>query len=235
MARMNGCDISKWQGDIDINALPVDFVIVKATEGLGYVNPLCDNKVQQARTRGICWGFYHFATGLDAVAEADYFIKHTRNYFGKGIPVLDFEGEAIQRGAEWARLFVERVHDVTGIWPMVYMSQSITTMYDWSKVAANCALWVAQYPNVYRPDFSFKGQPPAKIGAWKAVTCWQFCSDGRIAGYDGDLDLDWFYGNADQWKAIATAGKKSPTNPPDGDNSPLVVEDDDYRVTVEKK
>nr|DAW20916.1 MAG TPA: hypothetical protein [Caudoviricetes sp.] len=34
---LKGIDISKWQNGIDIGATEVDFVICKATEGIGYV------------------------------------------------------------------------------------------------------------------------------------------------------------------------------------------------------
>lgn len=39
---MNGIDISSWQSGIDLAKVPCDFVIIKATEGLTYVNPDCD-------------------------------------------------------------------------------------------------------------------------------------------------------------------------------------------------
>lgn len=61
---LNGIDISGWQGDIDLSKLNFDFVIVKATEGTGYVNPYCDKKVQQAIKLGKKWGFYHSHRGV---------------------------------------------------------------------------------------------------------------------------------------------------------------------------
>ena len=36
---MNGIDIASYQTGIDLTVVPCDFVIVKATEGTGYVNP----------------------------------------------------------------------------------------------------------------------------------------------------------------------------------------------------
>ena len=36
---MNGIDISRWQKDIRLSRVPCDFVIVKATQGTGYVSP----------------------------------------------------------------------------------------------------------------------------------------------------------------------------------------------------
>jgi len=36
---LNGIDIASYQTGIDLSVVPCDFVIVKATEGTGYVNP----------------------------------------------------------------------------------------------------------------------------------------------------------------------------------------------------
>ena len=37
------------------------------------------------------WGFYHFMNGEDPIAQAKHFVASCRNYFGNGIPVLDYE------------------------------------------------------------------------------------------------------------------------------------------------
>lgn len=49
---MNGIDISSWQSGIDLAKVPCDFVIIKATEGLTYVNPDCDRAYQQGLKLG---------------------------------------------------------------------------------------------------------------------------------------------------------------------------------------
>ena len=36
---LNGIDISSWQTGIDLSVVPCDFVVIKATGGIGYVNP----------------------------------------------------------------------------------------------------------------------------------------------------------------------------------------------------
>mgnify|MGYP003273047984 CR=1 FL=1 len=45
---LNGIDISAWQRGIDAASVPSDFVIVKATQGLDYINDDCDRAYQQA-------------------------------------------------------------------------------------------------------------------------------------------------------------------------------------------
>lgn len=56
---MNGIDISNWQRDINLSAIKADFVIVKATEGIGYVDKSCDAFFQKALSLGKKLGFYH--------------------------------------------------------------------------------------------------------------------------------------------------------------------------------
>lgn len=233
---LNGIDISGWQGDIDLAKLNFDFVIVKATEGTGYVNPYCDKKVQQAIKLGKKWGFYHFASGGDAVTEANYFVDNCANYFHHGIPVLDFEADAIKRGVSWAKKFLDRVYERTGVRAMVYMSQSVTTQYDWSSVAANHGLWVAKYPAVTHPDFSYAPDFTGSIGAWKFIAIWQYCSDGRISGYNANLDLNHAYMTLEAWDKYAGVETVNTTKPEVDDGKNVsTLENEDYRVTIEKK
>lgn len=236
---LKGVDISNHNRGLDLSILDVDFAIIKATEGIGWTDKSCDGFVQQARRSGKLWGFYHYARNNDPQAEADYFIKETRNYFGEGIPVLDFEAknESLEKGDAWALPFCERVHEVTGVWPMFYTYQYALTKYTFTEVSKRCALWVAQYPNVYRPGFDFGGQPPKSLGPWPYASAWQFCSDGRLPTWGGDLDLDFFYGTADAWRKIA-AGDLSTVNPPNVEKPAAgisTLENNDYIVTVKPK
>ena len=55
---LNGIDISAWQRGIDAASVPSDFVIVKATQGLDYINDDCDRAYQQAKAAGKKLGVY---------------------------------------------------------------------------------------------------------------------------------------------------------------------------------
>lgn len=216
---LKGIDISSHQGDIDLAPLPIDFVIIKATEGTGYVNPYCDPKVQQAKNLGLCWGLYHFAGTRGAIEEATYFINNCSGYFSEGIPVLDWEGD---QSVEWVNTFVRTVHDQTGIWPWIYANP---WRFNQGGVEANCARWVAQYPNVIRPSLDYDpGEPPATDGL---VACWQYASDGNVSGYDGNLDVNHFFGDRAAWKKYAGdvyVGEQLST-----------LENSEYKVTIERK
>lgn len=174
-----------------------DGVIVKTTEGTGYVNPYADRQYQAAKQAGKVRGFYHYARGTDPVAEANYFVAQSRGYFNDGIPFLDWEqgGNASWGNTTWCRRFVDRVHALTGVWCGVYIQASSVAQ------AASCAplscLWIAGYP---RNGLKFDTAPtacPYSTGAWDTWTLWQFSGD--------DLDRNW--GNLDRaaWQRIACA------------------------------
>ena len=86
-------DISNWQADSAVD-LAKDAVIVKATEGVGYVDPTCDAKYQRAKSQGKQRGVYHFARpgyGNSAEDEAKFFLQNVQGYIKHAILILDWE------------------------------------------------------------------------------------------------------------------------------------------------
>lgn len=214
---MNGIDISSWQRDINLSAVKADFVIVKATEGIGYVDKSCDMLFQKALSLGKKLGFYHFArptANNDPIREADFFYENCKGYFGKAIPILDWEAENKQNVA-YAKAWLDRVYQRSGVKPVIYMSESVVNSYDWSSVAnADYGLWVAKYrDNVidYNYNMSNAGSRP-RVKWWKFYCMWQWTSTGRLSGYNGNLDCNVFYGDQSTWDAYA--GKSTSTVKP---------------------
>ena len=79
---LNGIDISGYQANIDLSKVAADFVIVKATEGISYVSPVCDHQYQQAKKLGKLLGVYHYAHPEynSAISEVDFFVKNIKGY-----------------------------------------------------------------------------------------------------------------------------------------------------------
>jgi lysozyme len=204
---MNGIDVSAWQPADIGDLVDYDFIIAKATEGTGYVSPNCEPVVRSALRRGKCFGTYHFAATGDAAAQADYYLGNIAGYIGKGVMVLDFEGDALSQGYDWARAFCERVIEKTGIPPLIYCSSYYVEAYGLTRLAQDCnvGLWVAGYPNSDPQGYS---QPDPPIAG---AVMYQYASTGRLGGWDGNLDLDVFYGDAAKWAAYA--GGKAPAPP----------------------
>ena len=193
---------------------------MKATEGTGYVDPCCDPWVQACKRLGKLWGFYHFLAGGDPVKEADHFVDSCLNYFGEGIPVLDYEMYG-RIGTAGAKRFLDRVYERTKVRCVVYMSRSVCREEDWSKIAPNHALWVAQYangnPTGYQSDPWF---PSGSMGAFTAVTIHQYTSTGRLSGYAGNLDLDIAYLDRDAWARIANGDREGAAPAPEPQPQP---------------
>jgi len=205
---LNGIDISSWQSNLTISNVPADFVIVKATGGRGYTNPFFSGQAYATLKAGKLLGLYHFAREAScagtAIQEADYFVKAVGPYIGRAVLVLDWEANALLLGPSWAKKFLDRVYEKTGVRPLIYMSKNPTREYDWSGVAKNYKLWVAQYLNYSRTGFQSRPWTDSYgYGAWSHPTIFQYSSSGLLSGYSGNLDLNIFYGNESYWKELA--------------------------------
>lgn len=204
---MQGIDISGWQAGIDLSKVPCDFVIVKATQGVNFVSGACDSQVQQAISLGKPFGFYHYVGGSGAQAEADFFIDHCAGYFGKGIPCIDWESaeNAAWGNTGYLKQLVQRVIDRTGVKPLIYASAS---SFPWDVAQAfDCGTWVAQYASNNATGYQ---DSPWNEGAYYCAIR-QYSSAGRLAGYNGNLDLDKAYMDADGWAKYVGAASAQQT------------------------
>lgn len=224
---LNFIDISSYQATLNLVAVSksIQGVIIKATEGTNYVNPYCDRHYEQAKNAGLLRGFYHFAGTDKPEAEAEYFWNNCCNYFRDGIPVLDWEGN---QSVDWVNRFVRHLKDISGIWCWIYANP---WRFNQGGVEKNCARWVADYPSVTHPTF-------AQAQQWKCprangnVVAWQFCSDGRLNGYNSNLDCSLYYGDKESW--LKYAGANSSGSACNSDNKPVTLSGNGYKVTIER-
>lgn len=194
---LKGIDISNWQKGFNIAAAKPGFVIVKATEGLTFTDKCCNEFVQTCIDNGIPFGFYHFARSNDAEEEATFFYNQTKDYVGRGIPILDLE---VPNGNAWLETWCKTYHDLSGVYPWVYMNSDYVNNrgYGTSWVKANCGLWLAGYPKAYTayPDSAC----PYKHDGW-TLAAWQFTDN--LAMGDMRVDGDFFYGDVAAWNKYA--------------------------------
>lgn len=87
---LKGIDISSYQDNTpDLNGL--DFVFIKVTEGLSYVNPKWVAQRDHARANGLIIGYYAYPHIANSpTVEADYFLKQI-NLAAGDILCLDWE------------------------------------------------------------------------------------------------------------------------------------------------
>lgn len=200
-------DCSSYQGNYKVGSNGEDGVIIKATEGMNYVNPYCDYVAQQAIKKGLPWGLYHYTDGVDANGEADYFISHTKGYFGiSNEPIIFLDWESGNNKAwgngSFANDFINRIKSKLGKQAGIYTGSdgvSQTGKY----LSGTAPLWFAGYPtssNVGWSPVSF----PYSTGSWKTLTGWQFSSN--------PVDKSLFYVDVNAWKKIA-GSKATPVTP----------------------
>lgn len=226
MADMNGYDVSGYQsGDITA-AAPADFVIVKATQGMYWSNANYYAQLANADRTGKATGAYHFANGGNATAEADFFVNAVSSRVGRSVLALDWE-QCLAYGRygcatanpnwgnpAWIQTWVNRVHDRTAVWPIVYVQRSaVWQVNTW--VRQHCMLWVAQYANT--APTGYQSSPWNGGASGEGMT--QYASTGYINGR-GPLDLNRFYGDRGAWQKIAcgervgcSTGTVTPTPP----------------------
>ncbi|MFD1317343.1 GH25 family lysozyme [Loigolactobacillus zhaoyuanensis] len=193
-------DVSNYQSVAVVQGTDADAVIIKTTEGIGYVSPAANSQYQVVKARGKLLGFYHYAAGGDPVTEANYFYSNSKNYFHEAIPVLDWEsgGNRAWGNGTWAKAFIDRIHTLSGVWCLLYTGSDGVKHN--GLLTGISGLWFAGYPdnrnNWNAPNF------PYSISPWKSLTGWQFSSSA------GTLDRSIFYLDAKAWQAIANpAGK----------------------------
>ena len=214
---MNLIDISSWQSGIDLKTVfaqnDLDGVIVKATQGIGYVNPEYFSWASWLSDNGKPFGVYHYCEGCDPEDEAKHFYNAVKNYIGKAIPVADYEGDVLNKGQSWLKKFLEKFYKLSGVKCMIYCSLSVVSSLT---ELTDYPLWIAQYADM-NPVYGFLDKPWQKGSVEPFSKYWmhQYTSSGWLDGYNsGALDLDKFYGTVEDWNALAGGSSVEPVPEP---------------------
>ena len=224
---LRGVDISGWDEGIIIRDVEADFIIIKSTEGTqGTIyNKAYREMADEVLATGRLLGFYHYANGGDPIAEADCFYESIKDYKGRCVPCLDWEGAGnrlFESGEDvgWCRRFMDRISSKMGSSCLFYTSKTVCNEFDWS-LCANYPLWGAEYPN-YDDIYGYQDEPWQSRhpwGVWGAYpTIHQYTStlvlwnNGGIPHFDGNI----FYGSREDWERMCGAPK-----PKQADSRPL--------------
>lgn len=224
---MNGIDISNNQEGLTLSNMDFDFCIVKATDGTRFVDWTFKNFLSVALQKTQLVGFYHFANnperGGSAKEQAKYFVDACKDYFGVGIPILDWEdsewkygGPVLELGPSFALEFLREVYRLTGVKPLIYTSKDVCNYYDWSQVQAEgYKLYGAQYAY---DDYYYQGyqespwQSTQPWGAWGFDTFIFQYGAGYLNGANMPVDLDKFDGTVDDWLNVAKPREQGQTD-----------------------
>lgn len=189
MRRVNGIDVSQWQGMIDFAAVKdagIDLVYLKASEGARMKDPFFYQNYANAKAAGLPVGFYHYLTAKnedEARAEAHHFLKTTEGLVNEAKLVMDLEdivGLSRAEVNETAAAFLGEVREFSGKTPAIYAGADTARLLD-GRFAAY-PLWIAQY-DVEDPDMD---------NVWETWAGWQYTDRGRVAGIQGWVDRDIF-------------------------------------------
>ena len=189
---IKGIDVSRWQGNIDFNAVKNagnNFVIIKAggsdcTSGL-YKDSYFDINYQKAKQAGLNVGAYFFVgpgcksaeAGANDAVKFDNILKGKRFEY----PVyIDFEApDASNKSGNtdavitfcacmetWGYYVGIYASDISGFKDRLYIDR-----------LSNYDKWVARY-----------GSEPKYVKSWGV---WQSSSKGNIPGIQGHVDIDY--------------------------------------------
>ena len=193
-----GVDISKWNGNInwkDVKSAGIQFVIIRAGYGTGYVDPYFKKNIEAAIENKMLIGIYWFSyayTYQQAKLEADKCYKTIKPYKKHiTLPVFwDFEYDSVnhanKRGhhiskelaSNMANTFCLNIKN-KGLHSGIYTNIDYSRRYFTQEVLSKYHTWIAQW----RSSCSYKYN----------YVLWQ-CSDSYVIG-NKKFDLNRFYFN----------------------------------------
>jgi lysozyme len=200
-----GIDVSKWQGDIDwarVSSAGVKYAIIRVSDGVNTIDEYFETNWAGAKDNGILRGAYQFfRPGQDPIAQAEILVRRIREEGPMDLPpVIDIEAVDGQSAAviqDKARRWIDYVEVELGVTPIIY-----TGFYFWRDNVGGTQdfnqypLWHAQYTSA---------QCPRIADAWDRWALWQYTSEGRVDGIDGNVDLNRFNGTYEELLGFAQA------------------------------
>ena len=205
MAKL-GIDISKHQGDIDLETLSkngVEFVIIRVGYGTqGTIDTKFTRNADLCVSLGIPFGFYWYSYALDtagAEKEATAFINAIAPYkdkysYGCWFDMEDADGYKTKNGMPSnatlraiCATFCEKV-EAAGYYVGVYASSSwFSNQLNGSELDPYDK-WTAQWPTSGGVQTGLSTD-----SSKRSSSLWQFTSQAKFTGYSGYLDANYAY------------------------------------------
>lgn len=172
MAQWKGTDISVYQASTPAG---YDFYMIRAAIGKTKDARL-DQHYNQVAAWGKPYGFYYYPKPwkFTPEEEAEYFYSIVGHHKGKAIFALDWEQDALEYGPSYAKRFLDKFKELSGVKCLIYIQGSAVGNYG-SLLDADYGLWIAHW-----------GVKAPTIAPWPFYAMWQYTSN------DGKLDEDLF-------------------------------------------
>lgn len=192
---IHGIDVSKYQQMIawdavsamQVKNIKLRFAFIKATEGIGNVDPQFKRNWKRSKDAGMIRGAYHFFLATkDGRMQAENFIRTVDLKMGDLPPVLDIEQtygvskDVIKNEVkEWLNIVQANYNTKPIIYTNIdFYKQNLGSDFD------DYPLWVAHY---YQPR-----QPRIK----RDWMFWQHNDNGRVNGVLSPVDFNVFSGDS---------------------------------------
>lgn len=198
--KVPGIDVSKYQGAIKWPAVQqagVRFVFVRVSDGVDVLDERFAENWAGAKAAGLLRGAYqYFRPSADAQAQARLFLSTVGVLRAGDLPpVLDVETlEALpaKTVVEGIRTWLDLVARRSRRTPILYTNVATWTALGAPDLGAR-PLWIARWSS----------ECPAPLSGFAQWHFWQHSSEGKIAGIDTAVDLDWFAGPIEELRQLA--------------------------------
>lgn len=192
---IHGIDVSKYQSMIawdEVQAMKVKqiqlgFTFIKATEGIGNIDPQFKRNWKKSKEAGIPRGAYHFfIASKDGRMQAENFIDKVELETGDLPPVLDVEqlnGVSSDQLKKEVKKWLEIAENHYGVKPIIYTNVDFYNRHLGSEFD-KYPLWVAHYYQMAQPRIN------------RGWIFWQHSDEGRVNGIVSKVDFNVFNGDS---------------------------------------
>ena len=149
---MKGIDVSNNNGGIDflkVKNSGIEVVIIKATEGVDWIDPYLEKHYKEACGKGFSIGFYHFMSEkTNPSKQAEDFYKAIKDKEYNVLPCLDIEtnnaGRTSKEITDRCLEFLRRFKELSGLDCMIYTGGYFGRDNLDSRIK-NYKVWIAHY------------------------------------------------------------------------------------------
>jgi lysozyme len=179
-------------------------VIHKMTEGSRYIDPMVPLRCRMVMDQGLEWGIYHFMRPGDMVKQARFFVESSHAVADdRTLYAADYEDEAIS--LDDLKKFLITVQSLIGRDPVLYSGHVLKEkLLHPDAELSKYRLWLAQYSTT-----------PVLPPGWTEYWLWQYTQSGKVPGIDSAVDMNLFFGTADQlrrsWAGVPSTSPATPS------------------------
>lgn len=192
---VHGIDVSRYQQmiawdavkEMRVKNISIRFAFIKATEGIGNVDPQFRRNWKKSKDAGLIRGAYHFfIASKNGKLQAENFIDEVKLEPGDMPPVLDIEqlnGTSSAALKKEVRAWLTAIENYYGVVPIIYTNVDFYKQYLGSEFD-KYPLWAAHYYEYNEPRIS------------RNWTFWQHSDEGRVNGILSKVDFNVYNGDS---------------------------------------